>query len=512
MLERLRAFATRHPFVRDAVLWALPAILLAMLLRGLLLSYLPYAYWGSDSRSYFSFAEGILEEGKISLYDKRRYFYPIFLLPVSLLPGATLQWIAWIQHGLGVASLVPFAYCIRKLFPAWRLIIIPATLLYASLPIFIWYEHELLAEAVFFHAMTWMTAGWLAFAPPNAPLIVRNFWWFFFPLAVLVLTKPAGRFFWPAVLGALLATGAWRVLTARHWASLGAALGLTFTIGQDSQGSWLLYTSAFPLTRTDSPLHAEYKAEIADLIARARSQLDAPDQRPDRKEWKFFLKNPENQSERPLWAALGQDEALKRSIYKDLAFEGIRKHPGLFLRLAVEKIIASANPGEFKASRFLPSYSVDKYKRQYERDLDKPQRIRRLFGIPSNVAIEPYETVSSRIAPEPDPPAARWFHTFVENYHRAMDLVAGIDEDDPTVRYTPMGRWLIAGVLLAFLPVYFRALGLPISMGISYLLGTFLVGGVNPRFFGPVWSLAILALAVPVDLSTRTAARLFRRE
>jgi hypothetical protein len=512
MLERLRALLKRHPLVRDAVLWALPAILVAMLLRGLLLSYLPYAYWGSDSRSYFSFAEGILDEGRVSLYDKRRYFYPIFLLPVSLLPGPTLQWVAWIQHALGVATLVPLAYCIRQIFPSWRLLIIPATLLYAAMPIFIWYEHELLAEAVFFHAVIWMAAGWIAFAPPSAPLAVRNFWWFFVPLAVLVLTKPAGRFFWPAVLCALLCAGAWRLLKPRHWAALGAALGLTLSIGQDSQGSWLLYTSAFPLTRLNTPLHAEYKAEAADLIARARAQLDAPGQRPDRKDWKFFLKHPEKHPERPLWSALATDEALKHRIYKDLALEGIRSHPWLFLRLALGKIVASANPGEFKAARFLPSYFVERYERQYERDIDeRPYRIRRLFGIGAGESIEPYEIIASRIAPVPESPAAQWFHGFVEAYHRAADLVEGTDEDDPPVRYTPLGWWLLAGVLLTFLPLYFRSLGLPIAMGICYLVGTFLVGGENPRFFGPAWGLALLALSAPVDLAVRGAARLFHR-
>ena len=109
MFARLRAFIRRHPLVRDALLWALPAIVLGGVLRWMLTSYLPYAYWGSDSRSYFSFAELLLDSGKISLYDKRRYLYPIYLLPVSMLPGATLKWVAWIQHLGGLLTLVPLS-------------------------------------------------------------------------------------------------------------------------------------------------------------------------------------------------------------------------------------------------------------------------------------------------------------------------------------------------------------------------------------------------------------------
>src|SRR5688572_25522464 len=160
----LRSFFRRHPLVRDALVWAVPAIIFGALLRGLLLSYLPYAYWGSDSRSYFGFTEQLLDTGKISLYDKRRYLYPLGLLPVSLLPGSPLKWLAWIQHALGLATLIPLAYIVRRVFHAWRLWIVPVTVLYAGFPIALWYEHELLGETLFLNAIVWMSAAWIAFA------------------------------------------------------------------------------------------------------------------------------------------------------------------------------------------------------------------------------------------------------------------------------------------------------------------------------------------------------------
>jgi hypothetical protein len=382
MLARLRAFLQRHPLVRDALIWAVPALIIGAILRGLMLSYLPYAYWGSDSRSYYGFTEQFLDTGKISLYDKRRYLYLIGMLPVTLLPGSPLKWLAWLQHGLGLLTLVPLAYCVRKAFLGWRAWIIPATVLYAALPILLWYEHELLAECLFFHAVVWMLAGWLAFAPARGPAVQRNFWWFFGGLAALVLTKPAGLFFWPGIFLGLISVAAWRTLRLTHWIALGALFALQFTIGQDTQGAWLLYTSAFPLTRLETPKHAEYKAEIADLVREAQSDLATHARGPDSKAWVHFLKNPERQSERPHWAALGGDDALKQRVYKELAHEGIFAHPLMFVRIALGKIIASANPGEFKADRFLPSYTVEKYESQYEKDSkSKPDRIRRLFAL-----------------------------------------------------------------------------------------------------------------------------------
>ena len=72
MSARLRAFFKNHPVLREVLLWSLPALLVGGALRVLLLSYLPYGYWGSDSKSYYSFAHMLLTEGYVSLDEKRR--------------------------------------------------------------------------------------------------------------------------------------------------------------------------------------------------------------------------------------------------------------------------------------------------------------------------------------------------------------------------------------------------------------------------------------------------------
>ena len=503
--SRLQRFLARHPLVRDALLWAIPALIFGAILRGLMLHYLPYAYWGSDSRSYFGFTEQFLDTGKISLYDKRRYLYLIGLLPVTILPGAPLKWLAWLQHGAGLLTVLPLAYAVRRAFVGWKAWIVPATVLYAGLPILLWYEHEMLAECVFFHGVVWMVAGWMAFVPAHGAAQVRNFWWFFGGLAVTLLTKPAARFFLPPVLFGLVCVFAWRVLRPKHWISLAAVLALTFTIGQDGQGAWLLYTSAFPLTRLETPLHAEYKAEAADAVKAARSKVDASARGPSDKEWKNFVKYPERQENHPLWQALGKDEKKKEALYRELAKEAVLGDPLGFLRIAVGKIIASANPGEFRSDRFLPTYTVEKYRSQYERDQQqKPGRVQRLFGLPKSAPLPPYEEFQQRLAPDPNPTEAVWLRGYVDRFHAAAHLVQG-DEEDPTeVALTPLAWWVLVGALLALLPPYFRQVGLPVLMAVSYLFGTFLVGGSNPRYFGAVWGIVLLALCIPLDLVVRS--------
>lgn len=494
MSARLRAFFQRHPLVRDALLWAVPAIVFGALLRGLLLHCLPFAYWGSDSRSYFGFTEQFLDTGKISLYDKRRYLYLIGMLPVTLLPGATLKWLAWLQHGLGLLTLVPLAYCVRKAFAAWKAWIIPVTVLYAGLPILLWYEHELLAECLFFHGVVWMIAGWMAFAPARGQAVMRNFWWFFAGLAAVLLTKPAGRFFLPAIVLGLLSIAAWRVLRAKHWAALAALVALTFTIGQDSQGAWLLYASAFPLTRVETPLHADYKAEIASLVPGAR-RVNSP----ERNEAEELVKYPDRQERRPLWKALATDEKKKERVCRDLAREAILGDPLGFIGLAWAKIVASANPGEFGTDRFLPGYYVERYEHQYEKDAqERPGRIVRLFGV--RQPLPDYATFRTLLAPRSlDPHGARWLQHFADRFHAAARLTDGAP--------TPLAWWIIAGCVLALLPAFFRPLGIAVLIALSYLFGTFLVGGNNPRYFGAVWGIVLLALCAPLDLIARAALR-----
>jgi hypothetical protein len=513
-----RTFLQRHPLLRDALLWAIPALLFGAALRLLFLSYSPYAYWGSDSKSYFSFAEQLLGSGKISLYDKRRYVYPIFLLPVTALPGPLLSWLAWIQHGLGVLTLIPLAYCVRKGCVHWRWVIIPVTVLYAGIPMILWYEHELLAETIFFASVVWTCAGWMAWVSENNPARKLRLWWYFFaPLCVLLLTKPAGRFILPGIILALIVVKAWRHLRWKEAAGLAAAAALTFTIGQDSQGAWLLYTSSFPLTRLDTPLHAEYKAEVRDMVLDARARLDSFKVDEDR-DWKAFLKFPDKQKERQLWHDLGKDEDRKARVYKELAMEGIRSRPDLFLLISGVRILSSANPDDFKAERFLTDYSPRKTEHIYERFLrENPDRLRMILGLSAHQPIPPFSEYRHWLEPRPNSAAAQWLYQYAQKFEHVLHLI-----DDQDLKATeagkilplalrPAGWLLLIGALLSLWPTYFRLIGVWTILISGYLIGVFLVGSANARFFGVAWPIAVLLMALPLDCFLRAISATRRR-
>jgi hypothetical protein len=520
MFDQLREFLRRHPAVCDALRWSIPAILFGLVLRALLLSYLPYAHWGSDSRSYYGFAHQLLTEGEISLGMKRRYVYPILMLPVSLLPGAPLQWVAWLQHAMGLASIVPLAYAVRKTIVHWRLAIVPVTVVFAGLPIFLWYEHEMLGEAVFYHTLVWAFAAWIAWATAGRrERAVRLFWLFFVAFAAFLLTKPSGRFAVPGLLLGLLVAGRWRTLTRRQVIAGGAVAVAMLGMGAREHGAWLLYVSAFPLTQLDTPLHAAHKAQIRDLVEPLRRELEvywAQDEVPFN-----FLEKPDRLPDRPLWNALADDNRQRARIYMDLALEAIRREPLLFLYLGAQRIVVAGNMSEFKESKFASETEVSRFANDYRRAEEEAARgrhsqLHRVLGFGKGEALPPWEKFQTRMQPRKDTPAERFLLAYARNFARALDLVRlpqGPSAGRSVLRARVLlpGWWLLVALPLALLPRYRATLGVWVLVAMSYLWGVFLTTVAIPRYFAPVWPILLVVMALPLDALLGVVAKRWRR-
>jgi hypothetical protein len=521
MSARLRAFFKNHPVLREVLLWSLPALLVGGTLRALLLSYLPYGYWGSDSKSYYSFAHMALSEGYFSLDEKRRLLYPLLMVPVSVLPGAPLKWLAWLQHLLGLVAVLPLAYVVRKTLTFWRWWILPVTVGYVGLPMFLWYEHELLGEVLFFAALAWAFGGWVAWTVEKNPVRARRlFWAFFIPLAVFLLTKPSGRFVLPGVVCGLLMVRAWRVIGWRHWTALVLLTGVSLTLGSKKQAAWLLYVASFPLTQLDSPQHADYKDELRPIVAPAIQNLDAYYETENWKPAFDFLDSPsEEKTPPPLWAALDKDANKKRALYMDLALEGIKARPLDFAYLGAQRLIASANMSGFDDDRFEASYYARRFAGLYEgavRQLadGKKTSIPMAFGLPKNGPLPPYEEFRQRLNAPPGGWAERTVTGWVRGYEHASDVVkmphppkgsppaaSKISQARPTW----LGWWLLLCLPLALF--YWRTLGVWVVLTLGYLAAVFLVSLVNARYFAPAWLIFLPVLFVPLDLLLRAVLR-----
>jgi hypothetical protein len=512
-MNRIAQFFGRHPLVREAALWAIPAVLFGIVLRALLLSYSPCAYFGSDSRSYFGFAHDLLIHGEISLNEKRRFLYPLFVAPVAAFPGGPLRWLPWIQAAMGVATIFPVAYVVRRTFRGWKGFIVPVTAVYAGLPSSIWFEHELLAECLFFAALVWAIGGWVAVASQTDPGRARGLWWWFFvPFAVFLLTKPAGRFLVPGLLVGLIAIRAWRFLRWKEWVAGLLVFGLAGAMGDDEQGVWLLYTSVFPLTQIDSPRHAEYKREIRDWVLDARTKIDSYSE--SDREIFLFLRNPKAQDGRPLWRDLAKDEEALARLYKDLALEAIKSDPARFAYLSLQKVIRSANPSEFKAERFGARYFAERFEEQIGGNRTPASMVRLAFGLSRGAELPPFEVFEKWIAPHPDAPAAEWLEGYAERCQETAKLVRVPDKKHRGIaeyRPTPFGWWMLLAAVLSFVGPWRKVLGIwSLSAGI-YLFVVFLVGTQNVRYFATIWPVAILLLPLPVEGLIRIIGRAGRR-
>jgi hypothetical protein len=506
MFDRLilHRFLTRHPIVGDTLRWVIPAIALGTVLRLMLLYYSPYAYWGADSRSYYDFAHKLFVDGDLSLVEKRRFLYPIVMAMVTVLPGVPLQWVAWLQHGFGLITLVPLAYTVRKNFVFWRWWIVPITVLYAGMPVILWYEHELLGETLFFAFIVWAMAGWSAWVKEERRERAQRLWWFFFvPFALFILTKPSGRFYWPGLLLGMIFVLAWRRMKRVQFAALGALMIVTLALGSKEQGAWLLYVASFPLTRLETPLHSAYKAQIDDLVKQAQAKIHTYYRWDD--DAFQFLRNPGSQPERDLWAKLEKDDKAQARVHMALALEGIRAQPFTFLYLGVQRAVASANLTNFNDARFEPEHMTRRFRDDYEDALIRVREGRRtpiplVLGFPKEGPIPSFEEMAPRFSPALDSRASRLLMAWVDGYQRAASLVSmPRNATLAQTRPTWLGWWLVVGIILAFLPGYRRTLGVWTLAALGYVLGVFLVSQTNPRYFGAAWPVLFCLLALPAD-------------
>jgi len=508
--ENCAKWLIRHPLVRDAILWSIPAITFGLFLRGLLLWYSPMAYWGSDSYSYFSFAYRLLFDGQIALYEKRRYVYPLLMVPIAALPGSPLFWTAWIQHAFGLVSLIPLAYAVRKTLVYWRLWIVPITVLFGGMPLVVWYEHELLGESFFINALLWAFAGWCAWEGRRNRVPFHPGWWwlFYVPFALCVLTKPAGRFFWPGLIIGLILAVSWRSLRWKQAVALLLLLFASWTMGQDKQGARLLYSSSFPLTRLDTPLHAELKAEIAPMVTKARDRIDyyyLEDDDP-----KNFLLRGLRDPAFPAWAALSQNEDATGRAMKELALEGIVGDPFSYALIAFSRTVGAVNPGMFKDVRFESRYYPDKFREQYDemiasRGIRGVRLLRCLFNLPRGSEIPDWSVIETQLAP----PRADWpavlLNDYVDGYHSlirfaTMAELRGVRKSIWEIRPSFAGWVGMLGLILAVaIPRLRLTLGVWVLIVGGYAVGVHLVGSSNPRFYAPVWPVVLTVWFIPFD-------------
>jgi hypothetical protein len=525
--SRFSNFLANRPCLRDAILWSIPAILLAALLHSFIIYHTPLAYWSKDSWSFLKSADQLLSLSGFGLDAKRRWVYPIFLVLPHALPGATLWWVKVLQTALTLCSVIAFGYIVRKTFVAWKFLIIPATLIYALHPHFIYYTGQVLAESLSLNLLVLSIAGWAAWigrtnfaARFNLPARFAPFLLFFVPFALFILTKPSHRFVWPGLIVAFFLSGSWRSLRWPHLAALATLLLLTPTVGKGEQGLRLFYTSAFPLTQLDTAGHSDYKDAIAPLVEEARKNL--PVYAFTEKKYKNFLEDPDRyRLAGNRWAELKQkhNRLIKNRLYMDLALEGITHAPHLIIYIALQRILGTHLKGvamaRMQGTHLGERLTLDYYYPDLSRK--RPQLLRKLFGWTEGEAPD-LNTLQHQLAPHPDTGFDEWIARYgrvFESQSRFLKIAPSTEQTDRAPRIsdyrpTALGILLILGTVAAFFAPYRATLGAWALVLAIYLLLVFCVGSLNPRFLLPAEPLAYLLALLPFDVLLRWLAARFR--
>jgi len=200
------------------------------------------------------------------------------------------------------------------------------------------------------------------------------------------------------------------------------------------------------------------------------------------------------------------NEKMKDKVYLDLALEGIKARPDLFLYLGVERIVATGSSLDFCGSLFNDGAFSAEFAEYYQdaaENGDVP--VRMALGLPKNAPAPPYEEYRRKLEPAPGSWPARVVQACDRAYGKRLNLfrfppLPAEQSKVSLARPTFLCVWLAAGALLSLLPSYRRTLGAWAIISVGYVFGVFLVSMVFTRYFAPVWPVLLPLLAIPVDL------------
>lgn len=365
---------------RTCVLLCLPALLLAVWLRVLAMQAAPEAYVNGDSNSYIGPAYSLWEEGRFDISEKRRWLYPIFLMPLPLLPGNMLQAVAVIQHLAGLAAIVAIGWITAHICRAPRFSVPAVTLLVAASPRMLWYEHQAVADSLVLPLFVLA----LALLFPLYNVREKRLPWVVFFCALTVGLKPHGK---PLIIGimavALLASGDFRKWRWSFWLNL-ALLGFFFiTSGSSRQGNWLLLSSTLPMLPENGKSFPEYRKSLQPVIAEARTlgaqypwqQLRYKKLLANSKSYIEVTKGRQYASTGPEWPGLVKRKKEYEKVCGAFAKEALLANPLQFLYFSSIKAACSLADDEIiglthlEPVRFWDSQA----RRNAERDAEMPQ-------------------------------------------------------------------------------------------------------------------------------------------
>ena len=478
----------------------IPALIVAVVLRVSLLVAVPEAYYGADSNSYFYTTKELHHRGKITLPTKRRYIYPILLTAVPLLPANTAQVAAVAQHLLGLGVVVGVGWIAGNLVRRPNLWVPLVALATAIWPRMLWYEHELIAEALLVASMVLALA--MAF-PLGCLKDPRRLFWFLVCAGLIIAVKPHGKPFWLALVIYAMCKGiAPRLWPRKCWAAVGVSVVIAATAGSDSERSWLFLNTTLPLLRTEGEPWSEYRAILKPAVEEARADMANYVFKPTYKK-KLNSRDPGGVFG-PAWAELVNDEKKYEMVAKRLGVEAVLAHPFKYAHIVMLKIAIVVSEGQ-KTDKLEPAvFWREQESNNNHRWREKPDELELLYEMKESDYRQMVEERRTR---------SFWCFDALE---RIVPLYAmtvaepGARGGAPHIRLTWLG-WLVAlGCVALLRPKQFWAGVLIILPTALYLVGVYGIGDAVSRYVLPVEWIGFLLAVVGLDFLALRLERLRR--
>ncbi|MDD5199013.1 MAG: hypothetical protein PHC88_04360 [Terrimicrobiaceae bacterium] len=327
-LRRLRA-----PDIRLALRLSLPAAVLAVVLRAVLLACMPAAFVHNDTAATLETAARLVERGAFVLDVKKTFLAPAVYGIPAILHLPVLPFLAVVQHLLGIATVFACGLLTRAWLRNWRALIVPVTLAAAFNPVLLWYEHTALAETYAVFGITLVALVATAFyRAPNRYTLAALL------LALLFIagSRPEGRLFslFAVVLVARTLWGDWRsfrvgVASTLIWTAF------LFSISRTGQSGLLLFTSLLQFTPEHlifSPGVAESVRPLADQTRIAWQRTEPPRLVALRKQLQQTLIETQASGGLSTRAAAAQVDSIAKRAGLEIAVRNSVALPGLALR------------------------------------------------------------------------------------------------------------------------------------------------------------------------------------
>ncbi|MEP6671073.1 MAG: hypothetical protein ABJF10_18075 [Chthoniobacter sp.] len=473
---------------RRCVLLCLPALVLGAILRLSLLTALPEGYYGPDSNSYFDTTSALWLKHKWDMGPKRRWVYPLLLIPTPILPGRNIATIAVIQHTFGLLVTVLGMGWITLNLTGRPLIWVPfVTILAALWPRMIWYEHEIVAEPVLLASIILAVA--LAF-PVQRLRDPKRLFWFLMAAALIIAVKPHGRPIWLGLMlsGVLLAGFPWRWSKA-CWAALALSVVIILNTGSSRQGPWLLLSSALPLVNTEQGKWPEYRQILRPRIEEARVDISQYPWHQDRYK-KMLNESKDKATLGPEWQALVADRKKFLQVCKDLAVDAIEHAPLTYVRMVLQKIGMVFSDDE-SGWRMAPRGF---WKSQLEDNEDRwtrhPDEMKLLYEMDQDA----YLALAGQRRAQ-----VEWYEPYVYGFTRAFAWMHTVRAGTRTLHPAWFGVLALFGFLTCLRPSRWREtslLWLPLGLYLAIIFG---IGDSVVRYLQPIEWVGIIFVALGLD-------------